>query len=413
MKPLLPFISLTAATLWLNLVVAYNDTLCQLERSMWMDNYREFHRAHRGANGSRYLVYHCGYGAINGDRNTCAGTGDRVRGMLYMLRVAAVHQMVFLAKWSNPTNLTVFLEPNEIDWRPDGLPEDVISKIGKDYNTFEDKDFLSLAEKGHNLDKWNETRIHTTTAWPASIVDHRIWGTQLWPDSGFLTLLGPLGGVPHDKEQRWIMEFNWYIDISSCWWHFAFKPTAAVVQKAQNSIEVAYALQPNTTPPVFTAWHWRTGGQHGEMGIIREESKEFFRSRMQQMMASINCARAMALYHAVSAPLLVVTDLNPFRKWIRSGAMGSAVTTLPSVAQHVNQGDGHLDAYIDVLADALVLSRAKCLLISQSGFSNTALMMRTGPLCYEHMDVCLRQQESFFESVRVRHQAFSRKVRLR
>ncbi|GLC34709.1 hypothetical protein PLESTB_001231700 [Pleodorina starrii] len=365
-----------------------------------MDEYRELHKANRGAPGARYLVYSCGPG-----QNFCAGTGDRVRGMLYMLRVAAVHRMVFLATWANPANLTLFMEPNEIDWRPDGLPNDVLSAIGKEHNNFTDDAFRKVITNGEDLGRWNETvRVHSDTAWPASIVDHRIWGTNnLWPPEGFLTLLGPLGGVPADKEQHWLREFTWYIDISSCWWHFAFKPSAVVEARAKANLESAYALQPGVPPPVFAAWHWRTGGQRGETGIIRQENKNFFRSRLQQLMASMNCGRALMLQHAVSAPLLLVTDLNAFRKWVHNGAMGPGVTTLPSVAQHVDMGNGEKSAYIDVIADALVLSRAKCLLISQSGFSNTALMMaRTEPLCFQHMDVCLRQQEGFFESVSVR-----------
>ncbi|EFJ42172.1 hypothetical protein VOLCADRAFT_107362 [Volvox carteri f. nagariensis] len=379
-------------------VAAYNETLCQEERSSWLDEYREFHKANRGAPGARYLVYYCGPG-----QDLCAGTGDRVRGMLYMLRVAAVHRMVFLAQWDNPVNLTVLLSPNEIDWRPEGLPTEVISRIGKAHNTFPDRDFFGLSEWGNNLELWKTTTIHTATAWPASIVDHRVWNTTLWPPNGFLTLLGPLGGVPHEQEQRWTSEFTWYIDISSCWWHFAFKPSEAVEAKAKANLEAAYSLQSGSVAPAFVAWHWRTGGQHGETGIIRAENTQFFRSRLQQLISCINCARAMMLLNAVTEPLLLVTDLNPFRKWIRSGAMGRGVTTLPSIAQHVDMGNAQLDAYIDILADALVLSRAKCLLISQSGFSNTALMLRKEPLCYSHMDMCLWQQESFFENVNMHH----------
>ncbi|GLI65084.1 hypothetical protein VaNZ11_008520, partial [Volvox africanus] len=369
------------------------------ERSLWMDEYREFHRANRGAPGARYLVYYCGP-----DQNTCAGTGDRVRSMLYLLRVAAVHRMIFIAKWSLPNNLTLVLEPHEIDWRPEGLPESVLSTVGKEYNTFSDEQFFATVQfGGPHVERWARTPIHTTTAWPASIVDHQIWNTTLWSGkNNFMTLLGPLGGVPKDRREQWFREFQWYIDISSCWWHYTFKPTEAVVRKAQESLEAAYVLQPGMAPPSFVAWHWRTGGQRGETSIIRAENQEFFRPRLQQLISSINCVRAMALSHAVTVPVLIVTDLNLFRSWIRSGGMGPGVTTLPSIAVHVDQTGGEPEHLVNIMAEALVLSRAECLLISQSGFSNIALMMRTGSLCYHHIDVCLQEQESLFAGVRVR-----------
>ncbi|GIL59537.1 hypothetical protein Vafri_14293 [Volvox africanus] len=391
------FLLCLTIVLWSSTIDAFNQTLCNQERSLWMDEYREFHRINRVAQGARYLVYYCGP-----NQSTCGGTGDRVRGMLYLLRVAAVHRMIFIAKWSQSNNLPLILEPNEIDWRTEGLPDSVLSTIGKEHNTFSDAEFFTTVERGGvHLERWAQTPIHTTTAWPASIVDHRIWNTTLWW-SNFLTLLGPLGGVPKDRRERWLREFEWYIDISSCWWHYAFKPTEAVVRKAQESLEAAYVLQPGITPPSFVAWHWRTGGQLGETTIIRAENQEFFKPRLQQLISCINCVRAMALSHAVTVPVLIVTDLNLFRPWIRSGGMGPGVTTLPSIAVHVGQTDGEPEHLVNIMAEALVISKAKCLLISQSGFSNIALMMRTGPLCFEHIDVCLQEQESLFAGVKVR-----------
>jgi hypothetical protein len=92
-------------------------------------------------------------------------------------------------------------------------------------------------------------------------------------------------------------------------------------------------------------------------------------------------------------------------------------------------GGGDRDLYIAILVDALLLSRAKCVLVSQSGFrcgrvllpsaqqsrpchsvhaahglshrSNTALTFSKKPLCFEHMDVCINRTTGFCKGISV------------
>ena len=255
-----------------------------------------------------------------------------------------------------------------------------------------------MAESNGQPERWLGVKVHTSTAWPASIVDHRIAGTDLWPDGGFLALLGPLGGVPQNQEDRWLREFTWYIDISSCWFHFAFTPSAAVQQRSSEILSSVYGNGTWAANGNFVAWHWRTGGQSGESGVIRGENKEMFRPRLQQLMSSLMCAHTT---HGVSAPILVATDFNPMRKWLQQGDMLS-LTTAPVVAQHIDLGGSYLQGYVDAIAEALTVAQARCVLISQSGFSNAALMMAKEPLCYMHMDVCLRAQQHMFNGVPIR-----------
>ena len=83
----------------------------------WLSKYEEFHASARGQPGTRYLVHKVeGHGG---------GLGDRLRGALFALRVAAPLERVVLFEWGNPHPLTAFLEPSgRIDWRLNGTGYD-------------------------------------------------------------------------------------------------------------------------------------------------------------------------------------------------------------------------------------------------------------------------------------------------
>lgn len=57
----------------------------------WMAEYAQFHRQQRGKAGAKYLVYSACPGG--------SGLGDRVRGMMYLTRLAAALDRVVLFTW--------------------------------------------------------------------------------------------------------------------------------------------------------------------------------------------------------------------------------------------------------------------------------------------------------------------------
>ena len=67
------------------------------------DEYAAFHHKTKGTAEARYLVYHC-VGATGSDK--CGGFGDRVRGMLFLFRVAIATRRILLL--SSPATGAVF-----------------------------------------------------------------------------------------------------------------------------------------------------------------------------------------------------------------------------------------------------------------------------------------------------------------
>ena len=43
--------------------------------------------------------------------------GDRFRGSLFLLRIAAATKRVMLIDWTDPVDFVNFMAPNKIDWR--------------------------------------------------------------------------------------------------------------------------------------------------------------------------------------------------------------------------------------------------------------------------------------------------------
>jgi hypothetical protein len=81
----------------------------------WLKRYEDFHKSARGKSGTKYLVHRVG-------SKMSGGLGDRLRGMLYTVRVAAAANRVAIFIWTHPHVLTNFFEPaSEIDWRSDGI----------------------------------------------------------------------------------------------------------------------------------------------------------------------------------------------------------------------------------------------------------------------------------------------------
>jgi hypothetical protein len=80
----------------------------------WLFKYENFHASNRNRPGAKYLVH-----MVEG---TSGGLGDRLRGMLFAVRVAAASKRVIIFKWAHPHSITNFFLPaGRIDWQAKGL----------------------------------------------------------------------------------------------------------------------------------------------------------------------------------------------------------------------------------------------------------------------------------------------------
>ncbi|GLC49267.1 hypothetical protein PLESTB_000200600 [Pleodorina starrii] len=86
-------------------------------------------------------------------------------------------------------------------------------------------------------------------------------------------------------------------------------------------------------------------------------------------------------------PMLLVTDFNVFRSFVHSGQL-ARVVALNMTARHIDNKAGvePLDVFQDIFVDLYLMSRARCLLTSHSGFSKLALWMAGGQLLRCHRD---------------------------
>lgn len=106
----------------------FNTTSCP----DWLHRYAIFHRHKRENKEAKRLTYICedSNASFVPDMRvhmpfqqtcagkSCAGFGDRIRSMMWGLRIAAASERIFHISHTSGINLTDVLIPNLIDWRP-------------------------------------------------------------------------------------------------------------------------------------------------------------------------------------------------------------------------------------------------------------------------------------------------------
>ena len=86
----------------------------------WLAEYAAWHRQHRDDPSAKYVMYSC-HERMTGAGQICGGHGNRIKQITFTLRVAAATGRVLLVDWVSPEELTDYLEPGEIDWRPNAV----------------------------------------------------------------------------------------------------------------------------------------------------------------------------------------------------------------------------------------------------------------------------------------------------
>ncbi|GLC50644.1 hypothetical protein PLESTB_000402600 [Pleodorina starrii] len=158
-----------------------------------------------------------------------------------------------------------------------------------------------------------------------------------------------------------------------------FKLNSTIVDRGEEHLRQLYG----PSPVDYLAWHWRHfDADHPDM----EEPV-----RMSQLAATLSCAQRLAGEVGIDLlqrPMLLVTDFNVFRHFVHSGQL-ARVVTLNLTARHIDNKVGvvTLDVFQNIFVDLYLMSRARCLLTSHSGFSKLALWMAGGQLLRCHRDM--------------------------
>lgn len=291
-----------------------------------------------------------------------------------MLRVAYAHKRVLLIhSESFSVPFTHFMIPNQVNWNFDNsLPTDV-------KNAFEapnqSVDFLEAVQTSNDPElfkRYSSLKV-------VKAVSHNYYDDP-FKGSDDPKLDSPKQSLVDTNTSRYLLNGH-------CLFQFLFTFTPEVVSMADKRTIQVYG----TNSASYMAWHWRGGGQLGEEAQVKLGTH----SRLAQMILGVKCVKELASeinYSLEDTPALTITDTNPIRKYIADGNVVNLVAT-PDVAihnelSHSNVVDAHLPIYVDML----MLSRAKCALLSRSGLSFTAAFA-SNLTCYMFMDSCVRMHE--------------------
>jgi len=333
----------------------------------WLEEYKVYHRAHKHSNDVTYLYYHCDHG--------CKGAGDRLRAAMFLLRVAALYKKILLIKWDRPTDLADYLAPNDIDWRTDGMEELLEAHPSSSFDTgveMRKQPLYRTLMTGEKQAQFNATKIIRTKT-----------NLDFWVRL-------------HRSDRLWFKTTEQRTHYGHCLFSFLFKPSKQLVKQTRSALQQLYG-----SPSVpYAAWHWRSGGLVGEPHLARIHIGPASNiTRLGQLITCLTCSRRQAgranLSVSAAVPLLLITDMNPVRRFVSAGALRN-VTTLPITAVHSDYSGSTDDDYMNIFVDIMLLASARCFMMSHSGISWAAAYMggvksHEAP-CIHFMNDCIKDR---------------------
>lgn len=179
-----------------------------------------------------------------------------------------------------------------------------------------------------------------------------------------------------------------YILDGRCLFHFLFKINPKMMALAEKKMHEVWGHYPVD----YLAWHWRVGGMVGEERGQTHYGNPLDLSRLAQMIVSTKCLETMANNTLVDqrTPALLVTDLNIIRKFVAAGYV-TGLTATADVAVHSDiVRNLNESAYLPIYMDILMLARAKCLLLQQSGISMIAAWLSNNT-CHMLSATCIER----------------------
>eukprot|EP00775_Hariotina_reticulata_P010694 gene10694-10851_t len=324
----------------------------------WLQKYEQFHKENRGTELAKYLVARAP-GTL--------GIGDNLRGMMFGLRIAAATRRVLLLQWDNPGQLTDFLEPaSGMNWTLSGTP--VTRSIAA--NTLTSTPLVDVV-RGTALAKLAKGQIVPS--------QKQILLVQSNLHAGQACTICP------DGNDRMAPDLS---DDHVCMFSRLFKPTETVLKTAEEHLAALYPGQPLTALE-YPAVHLRLGYLSGEERSVNRIEKHV--DSLEKAMLAVSCGLKMAQQSGINTrtmPLLMIADHSSVRRFARHGRFHDVVAPYYQATHTgtVREFDSHLLAFVDLY----LLSRAKCLLMSTSGFSNVAWWLSGGVTCKQTLRDCHR-----------------------
>lgn len=322
----------------------------------WFKDYEAYHAAARGQPGTKYLVHQVPDHKVG----KSGGFGDRLRGMLYALRVAAASERVLLYTWARPVELHDLLVPSgAINWSTSGIP---------DFQAGLDKAPVLRFMNGAHHPVLLEGKLGNMTE-PFVVLQTNARMEALCK------------GCPELSE----MDAK-----TACVWNRLFRPTDAIYKQADQELQRMYG----NSSARYVAVHLRLGGFTGE------GEHERGKGPLKNFAGAIRCANQLARQSNISSstPILLVTDNHHLRTFIQGDNLLNVVT--PSTEPiHIDQAlhlDQNVRAHSSTVVDLILLSRGVCLVTSPgyrhgglSGFSHHGWLLGGAKPCHIDFRRCI------------------------
>lgn len=321
-----------------------------------MSEYEQFHKQTRAAAAAQYLI---------AEAPGFVGIGDHLRGMMYALRAAAATKRVLLLHWEHPGNLTDFLVPGAgIDWRFDGTPAAAFGTMDLKTSTAQ-MDVLGNIDLGKMFP--NATYFSSSPSNKTFLV----LKTNV-PAEAPCLICPPLQGKPAHS----------YAYV--CLFRFLFKASPLVETRTDEHLQTLYPGRPSNLE--YAAVHLRLGQMRGEDASINRISG--WVDPLAKFLMSVPCGMGMARQAGINVtrvPLLLLADHKGVRRFSNMGWLANVVAPkYEAVHTKLNSHESHLLSFVDLN----LLARAKCLVVSHSGFSNVGLWLGANDKCRMMMGEC-------------------------
>ncbi|GIL74661.1 hypothetical protein Vretifemale_4590 [Volvox reticuliferus] len=321
---------------------------CPEPHRRMLQEYKTFHAANKHAPDATYIVQTCWH-------VHCAGAGDRLRGALHMLRVAMHFKKILIIDWKRPAPLHYFLTPNEIDWKMTGFKDGFFDEQN---NTISSDDFSAV------------TRYGSATK---EVINQ-------FEDTKMIITQNP---QPFETENKLLppIDHNMALQIGACYFNFLFKFNSSVERHGEGYLRQMYG----PLPVDFIAWHWR----HWDVDCKCEKS-----FKVSELGTVLTCAEELASEIGVNLnlrPVLLATDFNAIRQLVAKGEFRKIITA-NITSKHIDKAKPNLGnvPFEDTFIELYLLSRARCIITSWSGFSKLAVWMGSRSLltCHHDMGTC-------------------------
>ncbi|GIL48327.1 hypothetical protein Vafri_4605 [Volvox africanus] len=320
---------------------------CPEPHRQMLQEYKTFHDANKHSPNAKYIVQTCWHGH-------CAGAGDRLRGALLMLRVAMHFKKVLIIDWKRPAPLNYFLTPNEIDWKLTGFEDGFFEQN----NSTSNDDFTAVTRHG---------------AATKEVI-------KQFKNAKMIITQNPR---PFETENKLLppIDRNMALQIGACYFNFLFKFNSSVEQHGEEYLRQMYGPRPVD----FVAWHWR----HWDVDCKCE--KPF---KISELGTVLNCAEELASEIGVDLkqrPVALTTDFNAMRQLVAKDEFRNIITA-NITSKHIDNSKPNPGSvpFEDTFVDLYMLSRARCIITSWSGFSKLAVWMGSRSLltCHHDMGNC-------------------------